>query len=161
MTNEALTAPKLARKAEAGALAQLFCTGEKEMCLKSDTCSPENRARLTEVIEEKCSSRRLWSIRVGAHHIGMIVLGSRITGEGFDITEISYVVVDPNFRGKGVGTTLVRHIQSQHKIASLRAEARNPCSIRMLTRCGFQPDGEKSPCGDHPFLVWHGENLNP
>jgi ribosomal protein S18 acetylase RimI-like enzyme len=142
---------RLAKKTDAPALAALFCSGERELNLKPSVCSPENRQNLIQLFVEKCSSRKVRIVSNGPILVGMLMIGARKNG----VTAIDYVVVDQEFRRKGVGPILIRHfIRSRKAIISLRAEAINEYSKRMLMRCGFQTDGKQSLSG-YPFLVWH------
>lgn len=137
MVDTALTGPRPGRTADAAVLAQLFCTGEREICLKPHVCSSDNRPQLIAWLEKECSARHLWTINKGLVPVGMLILHDQ---------SIAYVVVDPQCRGKGIGTNLVRNIQAKKNIASLHAEARNDLARRMFVGCGFQQDGETH-CG--------------
>ena len=68
------------------------------------------------------------------------------------------VVVDPKLRGNGIGSLLVRHIQTRINVFSLRAEARNELARAMFVSCGFRQDGETH-CGYR--MVWEREPLPP
>jgi GNAT superfamily N-acetyltransferase len=153
VADKKLSSAQLAKVSDADALAVLFCTGEKEICLKPYVCSPENRANLTELFRRKCSSRKIWIVRNLRTPIGMLVFGKRSKENGINRTEIDYVVVAPDFRGRGIGPILIKRIQSRKDVNSLRAEARNGSSKRMLIRCEFETDDTRS-SSSHPIMTW-------
>ena len=106
--------------------------------------SPERCQELLEWMRKKCISGLVWTINDGHTPIGMLILG-RLT--------ILYVVVAQEFRGQKIGPALVRRIQSIDHLSSLRAEARNECSERMLISCGFHRCGEDDDSG-YPIFIW-------
>jgi GNAT superfamily N-acetyltransferase len=146
MSSRDISTPRLAAEAEVDGLITLFCSGAKEIGLKPHVCSEEGRPELRRLLETKCAERLVWVINQD-RPIAMLVL------DADTVTNLSYVVVDPQCREMGLGPTLVRHIQSLRNFRYLRAEARNPHSKHMLEKCGFERDGEVSIHG-YPYMVW-------
>ena len=137
--------PRLATEGDAAALIPLFCSGQEGIGLKPHVCSPERLPDLLVWMKKKCTSGLVWTINDGPTPIGMLVL------DGIAVITVLYVVVAQHLRGQKIGSTLVNHIQSLG-FSSLRAEARNEYSERMLIGCGFHHGGEFH-CG-HPIVVW-------
>ena len=143
----AISSPRRAIEDDAAALIPLFCSGQEGIHLKSHVCSPERYPDLLRWMKQKCASSLVWTINEESYPIGMLVLDGRVR------VMIQYVVVAKNFRGKRmIGPALVTHVQSLDDIVSLRAEARNDYSERMLMNCGFHRTDE-SVCG-YPILSW-------
>src|SRR5262249_32380599 len=109
------TAPMLGKARQAARLANLLCTGEKEIKLKSGVCAAANRASLEMMMADLCSAKCLWTINQDIDPIGMLILRD-CSLPRFRLQEIWYVVIDPNFRGKGFGSILVRRIQAMRRI---------------------------------------------
>ena len=136
--------PKLATENVAAELIALLCSAAREIGLKEHVSIPANRPELLKWMKAQCEARRVWTLADGSTLQGMLILKENGAG-------ILYVVVAESFRGRGLGTTLTRHVQSLD-IESLSAEARNDRSRRMLERCGFRLTGEVS--SGHPMLLW-------
>ncbi len=133
----------LASQDDADRLVGLLCSAALQIGLKEHVCSPENLPRLVNWMREQCQAHRAWMVCEDGALLGMLILNENKDG-------ILYVVVAKSARRRGVGSILIRHVQSR---GSLYAEARNEPSRRMLQRCGFQDTGEVSPSG-HPILSW-------
>ena len=144
-----LDLPRLAREDEAAALIPLFCSGAEGIGLKAHVCSSEKRPELLTWLRQQCNKNLVRVITDNETPVGMLVLDSSRARN-----RILYIVVDCRFRGKKtIGPALVRHLQSQPGIDSLRAEARNEYSKRMFIRCGFRQHDECD-CG-HPIMIWN------
>jgi hypothetical protein len=143
--------PKLATEDAAAELIALLCSASREIGLKEHVCSPVKRPELLKWMKAQCEARRVWTLAEGSTLQGMLILNENAAG-------ILYVVVTESFWGRGIGTTLTRHVQSLD-IGSLSAEARNDRSRRMLERCGFHLTGEVSPSG-HPMLLWESSGTD-
>jgi len=152
MANISLTAPKLGRKRDAPKLAELLCACAKEIDLNDDTCKPENRQKLEKILGQECSQRQLWTINQKDNIVGLLILNN-FTVCGVKLHEIRYIAVDPDFRCKGIGPTLIRYTQAKRGVRGIQAEASNDHSKHVLMKCGFEPTGECSARG-HPKLFW-------
>jgi ribosomal protein S18 acetylase RimI-like enzyme len=136
--------PKLATNDDAAELVDLLCSASREIGLREHVCSAEYRPELLRWMKEKCDAQRVWKLTDSLVLQGMLILNEK---------SILYVVVAESFRNRGVGSALLRHIQSLLR-RPLNAEARNDHSRRMLERCGFRPTGELS--SGCPILLWQG-----
>lgn len=137
--------PSPATQDTAAQLVAFLCSASREIGLREHVCSPDNRAELLKWMKRQCKAQRVWTLADGATLLGMAVLKENAAG-------ILYVVVAESFRGRGLGSVLVRHVQSLGA-DSLSAEVRNEDSRRMLERCAFHATREVSPSG-HPILLW-------
>jgi ribosomal protein S18 acetylase RimI-like enzyme len=135
--------PSLASDDDAERLMRLLCSASQEIGLSEGVCSPEKLPQYVNWMRKECQARRVWMLCEDGALLGMLILD-----ENED--RILYVVVANDARRRGLGSILIRHVQSR---ASLCAEARNEPSRRMLQRCGFQDTGKVSPSG-HPILSW-------
>jgi hypothetical protein len=140
--------PRLAREDEAETLIPLFCSGGEEIGLKAHVCSSEKRPELLKWLKQQCNKSLVRVITDNGTPVGMLVLDS---SRAWNV--ILYIVVDRRLRGKKtIGPALVRDLQSQPDIASLRAEARNEHSKRLFARCGFWQHDESD--RGHPIMTW-------
>jgi GNAT superfamily N-acetyltransferase len=139
--------PSLASQDDADRLVGLLCSARLQIGLKEHVCSPENLPGLVNWMREQCQAHRAWIVCEDGGLVGMLILKENEDG-------ILYVVVAKSARRRGVGSILICHVQS--RASSLRAEARNGPSRRMLQRCGFQDTGDASQ--GHPILSWRRSN---
>jgi ribosomal-protein-alanine N-acetyltransferase len=88
----------------------------------------------------------------------------------FDEVHINNVAIRPQFRGRGVGTMLMRHVLSEGRRlgatrATLEVRASNERAIRMYERLGFHVAATRPNYYTHPvedaLILWHeGENIS-
>jgi GNAT superfamily N-acetyltransferase len=133
--------PSLASQDDADRLVGLLCSDALQIGLKEHVCAPENLPRLVNWMREQCQAHRAWMVCEDGALLGMLILKEN---------GILYVVVAKSARRRGVGSLLIRHVQS--RASSLCAEARNEPSRLMLQRCGFQDTGVSR--SGHPILSW-------
>ncbi|HXP06653.1 MAG TPA: GNAT family N-acetyltransferase [Stellaceae bacterium] len=120
-------------------LVVLFCSGAKGIRLPPETCVPENRQRLHDLMRAWCEQERVWALSEADHISGMVVV-ERFK-KGRVISGIEYVVVAESCRGQHrVGPALVRHVQTLPDVTDLRVTALNPHSRKLLENCGFWLD---------------------
>jgi len=152
MVEIGFTKPEMGKAAGAAKLAELLCACKKEIGLNEESCTLENRKQLEDNLAKECSQNQLWTINKGDNLVGLLILHN-FTVCSVKLHEIMYIVVDPNFRCRGIGPTLVRYIQAKRGVRGLHAEARNDHSEHMLIKYGFEPTGDRSASG-HPKLFW-------
>jgi GNAT superfamily N-acetyltransferase len=133
----------LASQDDADRLVGLLCSAALQIGLREHVCSPEYLPELVNWMRKQCQAHRAWMVCEDGALLGMLILNENEDG-------ILYVVVVKSARRRGVGSILIRHVQS--RASSLRAEARNEPSRRMLQQCGFQDTDEESQ--GHPILSW-------
>ena len=137
----------LASQDDADRLVDLLCSARLEIDLKEHVCSPENLPGLVKWMRKQCQAHRAWMVCEDGALLGMLILD-----ENED--RILYVVVAKCAQRRGVGSILIRHVQS--RASSLCADARNEPSRLMLQRCGFQDTGDTSQ--GYPILSWRRSN---
>jgi len=139
--------PSLASQDDADRLVSLLCSERLQIGLKEHVCTPENLPRLVNWVREQCQANRAWMVCEDGALLGMLILKENEDG-------ILYVVVAKSARRRGVGSILIRHVQS--RVSSLCAEARNEPSRLMLQQCGFRETGDTSQ--GYPILSWRRSN---
>ena len=127
----------------------LLCSAQTQIGLKPTFCAIEKRPERLDLLHKKLAQNLLWVIRDGSELAGMMILeqddSERING-------IAYIVVAERMRGRGdIGPKLIYRAKTLTN--SLRAEARNDRSRRLLEKCGFREQEERSFSG-HPILKW-------
>ena len=140
--------PSLASQDDADRLVDLLCSARLEIGLKEHVCSPEDLPRLVNWMRKQCQARRAWMVCEDGALLGMLIFDEN------DKDRILYVAVAKSARRRGVGSILIRHVQS--RVSSLCAEARNEPSRLMLQRCGFRDTGDTSQ--GYPILSWRRSN---
>jgi len=137
---------ELATQDRAQALSDLLCSAKREIELNEEFCSENKQPERLIWMRECCSSSRVWMIAERGSILALAVLNK-------DRSRIDYIVVAEAVRGHGLGPALIRHIQSLDEIQTLKAEARNDRSRRMLERCGFcEAEWQLL---NYPELVWN------
>ena len=139
--------PSLASQDDANRLVDLLCSDALQIGLKEHVCSPENLPGLVNWMRKQCQAHRAWMVCEDGALLGMLILKENEDG-------ILYVVVAKSARRRGLGSILIRHVQS--RVSSLCAEARNEPSRLMLQRCGFRDTGDTSQ--GYPILSWRRSN---
>jgi len=145
---QTINAPRLAGREEAEQLFDLLCAARCEIGLAERVCDPAYRAKYVNEFQRYCDEKYLWVVGPAAGIKAMLVLKPC----PWDTWEVFYVVVSKQERRCGVGSALVRHVQTLEGMVELRAEARNEGSRRMLEGCGFVTTGEVK--GGFPILEW-------
>jgi ribosomal protein S18 acetylase RimI-like enzyme len=127
----------------------LLCSAQTQIGLKPEFCAIEKRPERLDWLHKKLSQNLLWVIRDASELAGMMILEQ----DDFErINGIAYIVVAERMRGRGnIGPRLIH--KAKTVAVSLRAEARNDHSRRLLENCGFREQEERSPSG-HPILNW-------
>ena len=139
--------PSLASQDDANRLVDLLCSDALQIGLKAHVCTPGNLPRLVKWMRKQCQAHRAWMVCEDGALLGMLILKENEDG-------ILYVVVAKSARRRGLGSILIRHVQS--RVSSLCAEARNEPSRLMLQRCGFRDTGDTSQ--GYPILSWRRSN---
>ena len=139
--------PSLASQDDANRLVDLLCSDALQIGLKEHVCTPENLPQLVNWMRKQCQAHRAWMVCEDGALLGMLILKENEDG-------ILYVVVAKSARRRGLGSILIRHVQS--RVSSLCAEARNEPSRLMLQRCGFRDTGDTSQ--GYPILSWRRSN---
>ena len=139
--------PSLASQDDANRLVDLLCSDALQISLKEHVCTPENLPQLVNWMRKQCQAHRAWMVCEDGALLGMLILKENEDG-------ILYVVVAKSARRRGLGSILIRHVQS--RVSSLCAEARNEPSRLMLQRCGFRDTGDTSQ--GYPILSWRRSN---
>ena len=139
--------PSLASQDDANRLVDLLCSDALQIGLKEHVCTPENLPQLVNWMRKQCQAHRAWMVCEDGALLGMLILKENEDG-------ILYVVVAKSARRRGLGSILIRHVQS--RVSSLCAEARNEPSLLMLQRCGFRDTGDTSQ--GYPILSWRRSN---
>ena len=117
--------------------------------MNPDSCAIENCPKRLDRLREKLTQELLWVVRDGDGLAGIMILEQDLFGR---IEEIAYIVVAERMRGHvKFGPALVQ--KAKTLASSLRAEARNDDSRRLLENCGFRQQEERSRSG-HPILNW-------
>jgi ribosomal protein S18 acetylase RimI-like enzyme len=140
--------PSLASHDDADRLVGLLCSAALQIGLKEHVCTPENLPRLVNWMREQCQAHRAWMVCEDGALLGMLIFDEN------DEDRILYVAVAKSARRRGLGSILIRHVQS--RVSSLCAEARNEPSRLMLQRCGFRDTGDTSQ--GYPILSWRRSN---
>jgi ribosomal protein S18 acetylase RimI-like enzyme len=97
--------------------------------------------------------RDWWIATIGQEDVGCVYLSDI----GFDVWELTYMGVVPEFRGRGIGTAILRHAideclskHAQH--LTLAVDSRNEPAIEMYQRHGFTVLGNMQAWYWHPRL---------
>jgi hypothetical protein len=142
--------PRLATDVDVIALADLFCAGADAIGIVPEACTQENRPRLLNKLRQDCEQKLVWVLEHGGDLQGVLILSS-------NPEEIMYVVTSERWKRRGVGSSLIHHIQGTS--IALRADAHNSKSEGLLKRCGFIDSGRKArpkhpPGAEYPIYEW-------
>ncbi len=122
----------------------LLCSAQAQIGLSQTFCGIEKRPKRLEWFQEKLAHNLLWVIRDRDGLAGSLILKQDSSAQ---IVGIDYVVVAERMRGKKeIGPRLVQ--KAQTLASTLKAEARNSYSRKLLENCGFQGDPWL------PYLTW-------
>jgi len=127
---------------------------ESEARLYNDWTLPPLTQTLAAILEEFASSVVLKALA------GDRLVGSVRARETDGLCQIGRLVVEPELQGRGIGTTLMRHIESQFPGArafELFTGSRSEGNLRLYERLGYQRAREKvlSPSVTLVFLEKH------
>lgn len=77
-------------------------------------------------------------LRAVVGELGGIVAGYALLDYGLQPVRIRSIAVSPQYRNKGCGTALLRHLIQSHDALELLVEKDNSDAIRLYERLGFQ-----------------------
>jgi N-acetylglutamate synthase-like GNAT family acetyltransferase len=138
--------PRHAIEREVQDVDALLCSAQEPIGLSEAFCAVENRPRRLEWLKEKLAHNLLWVIRDRDGLAGSMILEQDSSAR---VVAINYVVVVERMRGKKkIGPTLVQKAQALASGGSLKAEARNGYSRKLLEKYGFKGEPWL------PYLTW-------
>ena len=70
---------------------------------------------------------------------GKIIGSARVLSDGCSDAYIQDVVVDPAYRGQGIGSQFLNYIEAEYPkaIFRLEVEAENECAVHVYQKCGY------------------------
>jgi hypothetical protein len=143
--------PFLAEERNIEEMDSLLCSAQAPISLSEQFCTDESRPGRLIWFQGKVAHELLWVIRDDNGLAGLLILEQDLFAR---VVGIEYIVVAERMRGrKEIGPRLVQRAQTLERTDSLKAEARNRHSCRLLKKCGFLWENECSSAG-YPILRW-------
>jgi ribosomal protein S18 acetylase RimI-like enzyme len=137
--------PRLALAAEAASLLEMLVAAREDIGLAARF---DNSAPYQQWMHQACDGERVWVVGQSGRVQAMVVLGNRDSAA----MNLSYLVVSAEYRRRGLGESLVQHLQSLEH--ALRAEPRNSASAALLAKLGFIDDPHLTDLSGHKIVAW-------
>lgn len=124
---------------------------DAEPVIQLDQVAQAQRSRVN-FIHQAISSRRAYVAIVDQQVVGYCVLQYNFFDRGF----ISLAYVQDVFRRRGVGTALLKHLESVCRTQKLFTSTNesNQAMRSLLTKLQYEPSGEIKNLGDDPECVY-------
>jgi len=142
-----LITPVKAKPEQAEGVFNLWISNKDAFRLDSSYSDSSNARKYIDWLRCECAAGRVWVVIHDDKVVGLAVMHSAKS-------EIWYLAVEESQRKKGIGLSIVGHMQSIN--LELEAEVRTAEAKKLLEKCGFVHNGRNSKSGD-PILSWKRE----